>query len=237
MIKQSNLQSITEPKSSGLLKKTLKTLQSRTSSQTLPNELKNLYSYDNILLRTYIDIAQKGDFKLLIISGEADTTELLEAWEAIVKADAKANGSFTYDAYLNLIKAYGTLVAEYTSVRALLTKLRIVTDYSDVKYVRKKGYKIDLTDSDTFTKSLDAATKRTEGLVTRIKMKQNEIAALYKEAGHGSGNRMGFEQVIANLIFHLGFQVDDNITLARYNAYKQIIKQKQEAERKARKKQ
>jgi len=55
-------------------------------------------------------------------------------------------------------------------------------------------------------------------------MLQSEVANFKGE----SENAITFEELMATLCVQLGFTVPDDITLARYNEYKKIIKKRSE---------
>lgn len=175
-------------------------------------------------------IAMTGNLELLRISGNNTREELLLCWEQIVSSNSKASGDYTYDSYFQLIKGYAQLLANYTVAKVTLWKLAFVIDYDSIQDVRKRGFKIDLNNTEAYAASLTAALRKVNNLVTRATMKRKELEALQqKEQSAQQGEKILFEELLANLCAGLGFEVKDTITLAAFNAYRKIIKRKNEA--------
>lgn len=166
-------------------------------------------------------IASNGNLTLL---GIAPQEKLIKQWELIIQANSKASGDFTYDSYLQLVKSYHQLVSNYTMVKLGLYKIAFVIDYEVVIDLRARGFKISLNDSASYAASIQAGLRKVDSFITRANMKRNEIEAANKE---GIATKpVLFEEVLANLCAGLGFNVDDNVTLARFNEYKKIIRNK-----------
>ncbi len=179
-------------------------------------------TYETVLLSTYMEIARTGNFLLLVSHGVATRQELVAQYEKIVNQNAKASGDFKVVAYHQLLQAYTRFLAEYVIVKAMLIKLSGVIDYSTVKEVRARGYKIDLTNSTTYIASLNAGFARVSNLITKALSKKNEIEKMQASFTHRGEEDYG--AVVANLNFGLGFSVNENsLTLAQYNGYKKIL--------------
>lgn len=103
-------------------------------------------------------------------------------------------------------------------------KASIVIDRDMIERLRKKGYAISLSNSEAYEADLIRAIKRSENLITKITMKKNELEAEQKTTG--SKEEKGFDEIIANLEFGLGWSVRDDITLSKYNALKKLVKKK-----------
>ena len=168
-----------------------------------------------------MEIATTGKYSPLTLTGNPSKEESVEAWESIVKENSKHSGDFQYDSYFTLLQAYHQFICEYVMVRNMLFKLATVIDYEYVEACRARGYQINLKDSASYEKSIAAALRRTANLITRARMKQSEIE---REFGGKPQKSFGFEETMANLTMALGFVVPDNVTLARYNEYKKMIK-------------
>lgn len=176
------------------------------------------------MLQDFIDISSTGEYAKLILAGQPDEAALSKAWEAIVEENGKQNGDRSYDAYFQLLKSYTLLVASYTVVKASLMQLSISIEYDVIIDLRKRGYVIDTTNTATIARSINAALSRVSNLITKATMKQKQMADIV--ASTERTKRVGFEEIIANLNVGLGFVVQDNVTLARYNEYKKILKER-----------
>lgn len=190
------------------------------------------YSYDNIPLRLFFEIAETNELEKLFISGKFSVEETEENWEILIGRNSFENGSNQYSSYRQANKDHKQFISEYILVKAMLTKLLFIIDDECIDFLRKRGYKIDKTNSEKYAESLYLAQRRSKNLITKTKMKQNEILGFTK--GESTAPAQNFEEIMANLISGLGVQVSDDITLARYNAYKNIIKNKVKAATKKR---
>lgn len=173
-----------------------------------------------------MQIADSGDC-LLIAIGKARPEKCMEAWEEIVRRNAEENGDYTYQNYVDNLKEYYRLIAEHTLIKASLLKLTYKVDPMLCKYLTSRGYVIRLgkqkaADSQAYGNSIIAAVRKSDNLITKIRMKQKEMT----NTTNLKGQSKTFEAVMGNLISLLGFEVSADLTLARYNEYKKFIKQK-----------
>lgn len=207
------------------IKKTLKNFRGFIFSQKSKSSLGTLYGYNDIPLRLFIDVANTSNVQLLLKSGSATIDECVEQWESIIKRNSLENQNFEYQSYFSLIQAYGLLISEYTQIKLMLMKASIVIDRDMIDRLRKKGYAISLSNSEAYEADLIRAIKRSENLITKITMKKNELEAEQNQGG-GSREEKGYDEIIANLEFGLGWSVRDDITLSKYNALKKLVKKK-----------
>lgn len=189
------------------------------------NSSGKLFTYNDILLRTYIDISTTGNLEPLIIEGRSNREELLQAWEEIVRENGERNGDRSYSSYFRLLKGYGVLLATYSVVKISLLKLAVSPVDCEVVFdLRRRGYQINMSDNTVYAESIRVGLRKVDNLITRIRMKKSELEAQF--AVQEKGTPIGFEEIIAKITSGLGFVVQDNITLARYNEYKKILKEK-----------
>lgn len=202
------------------IKKTSKNLGKKLS-QRFKTSTAKFYTYEDITLKLYLEIAASLDFKRLILKGKAKESELMEAWELIIRKNYEVNGGFDYINYCDLIDGYNSLLSDYNYVRATLIQLMFVVDDNYIEELRNKGYKIDTSDSIKYAESIAAALRRSENLITRLKMKSNEISEMIGRDGGSSP--ASFEEIMAGLSLALKFAVPEDIKLSRFNEYKKII--------------
>lgn len=181
-----------------------------------------LYTYENIPLRLFIDLANNGHLEKLIIKsrGFVSKEKLTAHFEQIVKRNSEASGSFQYLTYFQLLKSYGQLLAEYTIVKSLLLKLAISVEFPTILEIRARGYKISTDDSTAYAVSLTSALRKVSNLVTKATMKRNELE---KFAAEQDKSPESYEAVVANLSAGLGFSVSYELTLAAYNEFVRIV--------------
>lgn len=191
--------------------------------------IKECWDYDNILLKTYFEIAKTGD-KSLLIKGKTPVPKnvLEDFWEALVKKSSKENNNFNFDYYFSTAQSHELLVNEYNLVKACILKL-IVRDMRKLEYdkpvvelLRNKGYKIDVSSKLAYLTCLENAQQRSNNLITKIITKQKELTRL----GKSEGPPTTFAQALASVSAGMGFEINDGITLSLYNEYKKIIVKK-----------
>lgn len=146
------------------------------------------------------------------------------AWEQVVKRQEENSGSRKYHIYFDLEKSKGLLLADYIVIKATLMKLSLTQENvdEDIAYLKSKGYNINLK---TLTQHINKAIKRSDNLITRMQMKENEIKKL---SGDGEEKiDINFQDVITDLNFALGWQAaNEDITLAAYNRFRVLLKRK-----------
>ena len=187
------------------------------------------FNYNDIPLKVFLKVIETGNFKLVLKSGYATDSLCLEQWEKIVLENNKARGRNDYGQFLKTFQAYNRLLAEFNAAKSTLLILCYVLDYEKIKYVRSKGYKIDLTNSTTYANSLAAAIRKSDSLMTKLTMKKNELVALGQEGKDAKGKAPSFDSIMAALSVELGQTFTDDLTLARYNELTKLIEQKQRA--------
>lgn len=181
--------------------------------------------YEDIPLHTYLEIGATGNYHLLIVSGEFNDKELEKHFEEITKRNAQQNNDFAYQAYYNNIKTYGQLIEEYELVKLELSKLKIVIDDDSIGFLKDKGYRIDINGTATrYAQTIQAAEARSNSILTKIQMKANELKLEAEKADKNKSE--GIEEVLAGMSTVLGWNIPSDITLARFNKYRKIVKDK-----------
>lgn len=167
---------------------------------------------------------QNGNVMLMARSPLATREGCAKAWEQVVKRQDENSGSNKYHIYFNLEASQGLLLADYIVIKATLMKLSLTDENieEDIAYLRSKGYFINQKKK---TQSINAAIKRSDNLITRMQMKENEIKKLQQDGAEKI--QISFQDVITDLNFAIGWRAaDENITLAAYNRYRTLLKQK-----------
>jgi len=187
------------------------------SSPKSSNTISHFYQYGDILLKLFIEIAESGDYRRLVLSGNPTDDQCLEAWEKIVEENGRHCGNNGYSNYLEDVRYYATMLWEYLFMRSAMTKLIYVKDYSLIVQIRELGYDFKM---ETYMDSIYSISRKVDAITTRIKMHQNKMA-LYATVDQ-RGN--SFAETIVNLNMNLGWEVSDDITLAKYNEYCKTLK-------------
>lgn len=188
------------------------------------NSSKVCFKYNDIPLRTFLEVAENRQYRLLVKAGNFTEEELMEEWESIIEVNSDLTGQMEFSTYKDLLIGYGQLVAQYNIDKGLLMKLCFQVDDAAIEELRERGYIIDTAGAAVYAQTLADALIRSNNLVTRIEMKQKEL-----ERFHDSVNverKVTYEELVAQLNAALGFSVNDNITLAAFNEYQKILKRR-----------
>lgn len=189
----------------------------------------NFLSYDTIKLKTYIDIAKTGNIKSLDLNGVSDIKQCAKVWEEIIKRSSQATKSYGFDNYLNSLSSLGLVRNEWYLVRLYLIKLYFVVDKEAIEFLDSVGITINTSGAYAYSLSLENAMKNSTNYITRITMLNKEIQKL---EGAKDEQQYGFEEIIANTSYNVGFALSKDITLAEYNEYQRIISKKHERNKK-----
>lgn len=180
--------------------------------------------YDTILLKTYFEIANKGDFTKLLLNGEATLEQCKEKWNEIVAVNFENSGTFDFMGYVDNIEGYNSFLQEHNVTIAELLILHFQVDNEMIEELRERGYIIDTSSKNSYAASLERAMERSKSLLSRIKMKSNELDNFSE---YLKDNKPAtFDEIMASLIINLGFIVPDEITLSRFNQYRNLIVQR-----------
>ena len=112
------------------------------------------YKYEDILLKTYMEISETGNLNLLVKYPKTTVNQeaLTVRWEQIVsKNSEQVNGG--YSLFFSNYKAYATLMSRFIQVKAAIqmasVKHPIQKDDPVILLLQEKGYKIDTTSDET----------------------------------------------------------------------------------------
>ena len=182
-----------------------------------------LFSYGNIPLRLYFDIIASGDWRLLLISGEATDKQLQRAWETIVRMNEKQCGTLWYYRHLDDLTVIKETLVEYISVTAMLNKLLYKIDWNYIKELKHLGYQLDTSSNGSFKKSLEDCLQSVKGLVTQFQIQKRKMEL---ENKNSKDSTPSFDSTMARLSMSLGFTLPDDITLVRFNEYNKLLRQR-----------
>lgn len=179
-----------------------------------------LWVYDDIRLSTYLYIAKTNDLKLLIRKGIFTRYELSQSWENLIEENSKHTGNNSHSIYFNQIQSYYKLLNKHYRIKTALMALAIKVDYDIIAYLNKEGYTIKIKNQFEYEKSITNALNKSKNIISKLESKKAEIdRAKSKESGKSS--TLG--EILSDLSYHLGYQVDKTLTLSEYNEYKKII--------------
>jgi hypothetical protein len=195
------------------------------------NGLETFYTYENIPLKVYIEIINTGNYQL-VSNGSRDIEKCFDAWENIVKENAKHSNSSEFDSRLQVIKTYARLLTDYITVVTNCNSLLFFVDSKMIEELKRLGYNINTSSSEAYTKSIEACIRKSANIISKMKMKENEMKS-FVESDKVKESNVSFSELIANLSFGLGslninIAIGQDITLSMYNEYKKLIKKRVE---------
>lgn len=166
-------------------------------------------------------MSNTADYSLMCISGKYDPIVAYDKYEAIIRKNSQMNGSLEFESYLGNQIALAKYMADYNTVKAMLTVLLFIVDDAYIAFLKKKGYHINTSTKTTYANSLVAAGRKADNLTSKIASKVKEME---RKGQQNSGPTRTFDDVMADLTAALGFNVPEEITLSRYNGYLKVIK-------------
>lgn len=183
-----------------------------------------LYTYDTIPLSVYFDICTSANYALLY-KGKVKPAKqyLVIMWEKIIIRSGRETGGLDMVHYFDLLQGYALLYAEYTFVKACLLKLSIKVDFKVIRMLAERGYYVSKENGIRYDESLRNASSKSDNLITRLLAREKQMKEFTDSGGQ---QKVTYLTAIANLNIHLGFTVGIDITLAEYNEYHKLIKQK-----------
>lgn len=178
-----------------------------------------------------MEIVKSGDVSKLLIGGKASEEECRIQWDEIVIKCSQDNGGLDYTVYIDLSQSLGILLSEYNIIRSWILKLWVIIDDEIIEKLMERGYNVitskenpkydeSISRNENYKRSLVAAFTRSEHLVTKIKMKSNEMRLFI---GDGTNRaEFSFDDVMAQLAVK-GINSEDSITLSRYMSILKIL--------------
>lgn len=186
----------------------------------------------------YLEIVKTLDVKKLLVCGNSTIEDCQKHWDEIIHQCSAATGGLDFVNFIDMSQSYGILLSQYNIVKAWLMKLWFQVDDKIIEELEEKGYAIvtsknhpkfnpELSISDNYSQSILNALRRSEHLVTKLKMKSNEMQ-MFLNGSEGGRKEMLFDEIMAHLLVR-GIKAEDNISLSRYMQLLKILnKPKQE---------
>jgi len=102
--------------------------------------------------------------------------------------------------------------------------IAIKVDEVIINDLRLRGYKINTNNDKKYLESINAGLRRVSNLSTKIGLANSQMEEIIAMAK--SVKRKSADELLAEVSAGLGFAVDDNVTLARFNEYSKIVANK-----------
>lgn len=184
-------------------------------------------------LQVFLEITNTGDYGLLKHRGIRWRNDklALELWGDILIEYAELEGNMQLKNKFDKVVALRQLQNSYTTIKAMIRLLHYITPSHEVHGtlaqgtiddLAKMGYVVDVSSSKAYAESLLKLDKKSNSLVTLIRMKQNELEGNHDE------HAVSFDEIFAMLQIHF-HDIKENITVKRYIACKKVVKQRQQS--------
>lgn len=196
--------------------------------------LKVFKTCNELPLKNFLNVMSTGDFKYLIKAKNhkhltvLNTARLSMIWGDLVIEYGKIDNNMQISESFDSQKIIYQLEASYIAIKSMIRVLMFSTPQSkneqgakaateSIHDLSKLGYKIDTSDSLAYAKSIQAADKRANSILNQINIRKSNI-------DYSTDNTpISFDEVISSLNTALKFVVSDDITVARYCAYKKTL--------------
>lgn len=147
-----------------------------------------------------------------------------DAWLMIVKDNAEATDNSQYNFYTKTFLHKSNLASKYLVEKASLLMIAIKIDKDIIIDLRKRGYKIDTSTNAKYLESINLSLRKVASIATKIGIANSQIEDIIEMAKQVK--RKSADELLAEVSAGLGFAVDDNVTLARFNEYSKIVAKK-----------
>lgn len=209
-----------------------------------PN-LAKFYEYQTVKFKTFLEIANTGNYSLMLVSGKATETELETEWEKIIIERAKHSTNRSYNMYLEKYRSVAMLKARYVVERAMLEKLGLGVDFSSRKIkndlflgldvetlteMRNRGYKLSTKSDELFRSTLLSSWSKYNNLISKIKSAEISLNLTLSTMDNKPAT---YAQIMARLRVDLKPTViPEDLTLAEFDAYDKIREEMRQTEKK-----
>lgn len=158
----------------------------------------------------------------MLMDGQADALQAYDAFEDVLRRNARLSGSTEFETHLLDAKGLHKYLCDFNVIKGMLWCLVYEVDEANIAYLKSRGYHINTSGKRAYRESIELCMTKSDNLMSKIKSKIKEME---RKAEKNQGFiAPSFEQIMANLCAALGFQVTDDIKLARYNEYCKVIK-------------
>ena len=150
-----------------------------------------------------------------------------DAWLQIIKDNAEATDNHQFTFYTKTFLKKSALAAKYLVEKSSLLMVAIKVDELIINDLKLRGYKIDLSSDKKYLDSINAGLRRVSNLTTKIGLANSQMGEIIEMAK--GVKRKSADELLAEVSAGLGFAIDDNVTLARFNEYSKIVAKKNKA--------
>lgn len=173
-------------------------------------------------LKVFFQIAETGDLNLLIIEGEEDLVILTDAWEEILIEYSKLDKNMGLMNVMEQREQLFKQAALFCEIKAMLLYLVGAYKQEFVDRLNELGYKID---KKNIIQSIKRNDQKSNNISTRMQIIQKDIEKT------SDGKKSSFDAAMSFIASELGFEPNENLTVARYCEYKNRISERNKQKR------
>lgn len=208
-------------------------------SKLYQKRLRLFKNCNELPLKNFLNVMATGEFKYLYDVTdhgklkEVGSKSMSMLWGDIILEYGQLDRNMQIADSFDSQKIIYQLEASYITIKSMIRILMFVTPQTKNKRgrelavetidgLKKLGYKIDVSSSKFYASSIHSADKRCNSIITQIKIRKSEM-----NQGETQDNMpVSFDNIISSLNTALKFVVPDDITVARYCAYKKNLNEK-----------
>lgn len=164
-------------------------------------------------LKLFFEIAETGNVKLL---GDGEIVELTDVWEKILIEYSELDNNMTMNNIMDLEEEQFKQMALYCEIKAMLLYLVGAFKQEFIDRLNQLGYKVD---KDNLINDIKRNDQKSNNIFTRVKMIKADIKNMT------SGKKSSFDKEMSIIATQLGFEPNEEVTVARYIEYKNRIKE------------
>jgi hypothetical protein len=171
-------------------------------------------SIHKLPLNLFIDVAVDHNLQALIISGEPDTLQLIEAWEDIKQQYSDSIGDAVRDMEKSLLKSIVMMKVKVDSVNKCIAILEVfyVKQFADrLNSLLSTKFNFDVTKPAEYDELLNRCLKRTGGIKIEIALAEKRLEGMtQKKPSAGSEiSREYFDKILVTLSDHAGHELNE----------------------------
>lgn len=186
----------------------------------------SLYKDCSVLpLKVFCEIQNTGKKEYLSYDNEYhDKEEFDQKWLDILIEYGKDDPSSSILDNIEKEQYVKSLIAEHTAINGALFYLMYQYDEELYNWLKGLGYEVKIRGGVLDHQSIEAQQKRSNHLITRV-----EIEKISFEVGNEKGKKseMNFDDIMAMLSDTFKVQINDDITVKRFLAFKKRLLKKQ----------
>ena len=182
-------------------------------------------------LKVYCNVVNDGNPYHIIYEGicetEKDHALVRDTWYEILKEYAKLDAKSGLGYKLEDENTVKALISEHTAINGALFYLMYQYDQDLYDFLKNYGYHVEIKDGHLSMDSIKRNQLKSNKLITQIELLKLNFGSTDEEKEKTNG--MDFDELVAWASDNLKFQIQEDVTVKRFLAYKKRINDKSKA--------